>query len=135
MPKLTANSLLELKFISDPQLAADGSKAVAVHTVIKQDSKKEPPYYQSSLYLYDFKKSKRLSNNYLSDSHARFSPDGKSLAFLRRNKDEKAQSWLMPLDGGEAEKITDSKQESVALFGIRTANKLPWYRAVIGKMK
>ena len=109
MAKLSAKNLVELKFISDPQLASDGSKAVAVHTVIKQDDKKEPPYYQSSLYLYDFKKAKRLTNNYLSDSHARFSPDGTKLAFLRRNKDEKPQIWLLPLDGGEAQKLSDFK--------------------------
>lgn len=115
MAKLSPKSLLELKFISDAHLSNDGSQAVAVHTVIKQDDKKEPAYYQSSIYLYDFKRSKRLTNNYLSDSHARFSPDGKSLAFLRRNKDEKPQIWLMPLDGGEAKKLSSFKS-GVASF-------------------
>lgn len=108
MPSLQPESLKELKFISDAVLSADASRAAAVHTVIKEE-KDEAPYYQSSIYLYDFKSSKRLSEQYLSDSQPRFSPDGKYMAFLRRNKDEKNQVWLIDLSGGEARKISNLK--------------------------
>ena len=43
-----------------------------------------------------------------SASEPAFSPDGKRLAFIRkRDPADKAQLHVMPLDGGEAEKLTD----------------------------
>ena len=43
-----------------------------------------------------------------SDSHPRYSPDGKLFAFLRADGPPEArrQVWLMPADGGEAAKLT-----------------------------
>jgi dipeptidyl aminopeptidase/acylaminoacyl peptidase len=40
-----------------------------------------------------------------SDSHPRFRPDGRALAFLRKT-DGVAQVWLLPLNGGEAVCVT-----------------------------
>ena len=42
-----------------------------------------------------------------SSTEPRVSPDGKQLAFVRRNDGGKAQIHLMPLDGGEARSLTD----------------------------
>ena len=43
----------------------------------------------------------------VSSSEPAVSPDGRSLAFVRRRGKEKAQLHVMPLDGGEAERLTD----------------------------
>lgn len=40
-----------------------------------------------------------------SDTHPRFRPDGKAIAFLRRD-DTLAQIWILPLQGGEAYRVS-----------------------------
>ena len=51
------------------------------------------------------------------DSQAQFSPDGKFISFVsaRGGADAKPQIYLMPIDGGEAWKLTDAK-ESVSSY-------------------
>jgi dipeptidyl aminopeptidase/acylaminoacyl peptidase len=44
------------------------------------------------------------------DSTPRWSPDGSSLGFLRPDEKDKAQVWVMPIDGGEPHKITSAKK-------------------------
>jgi dipeptidyl aminopeptidase/acylaminoacyl peptidase len=44
-----------------------------------------------------------------SESHARWSPDGKALAFLS-DRDEFQQIFLIPTDGGEARRLTEGKR-------------------------
>ncbi len=41
------------------------------------------------------------------DSSPIFSPDGRTVAFLRADRSGPAQLWLIPLNGGEARKLTD----------------------------
>ena len=40
------------------------------------------------------------------DSTARFSPDGKTVAFLRLDDKSRRQIWLIPMSGGEARQLT-----------------------------
>ena len=42
------------------------------------------------------------------DSAPRFSPDGRTLAFLRGENPGRRQIWLMPANGGEAQALTDA---------------------------
>jgi len=44
------------------------------------------------------------------DTHPRWSPDGKYLAFLSARNDGKTQVWLLNRKGGEAQKLTDTPQ-------------------------
>jgi len=46
-----------------------------------------------------------------SSSHARWSPDGKYIAFLSARKEGKTQVWLLNRLGGEAQRLTDAVQE------------------------
>jgi dipeptidyl aminopeptidase/acylaminoacyl peptidase len=48
-----------------------------------------------------------LTSSDFSSSDPTFSPDGKRLAFTRKVDGGKAQLHVMPLDGGEAQKLTD----------------------------
>ena len=46
------------------------------------------------------------------DSQAQFSPDGKFISFIsaRGSAEAKSQIYLMSIDGGEAWKLTDAKE-------------------------
>ena len=47
----------------------------------------------------------------VSSSHARWSPDGKFIAFLSARDESKTQVWLLPRHGGEAERLTETPQD------------------------
>lgn len=110
MPRFKPENVLELKFVSDPVLSPKADLALAVHTqILKGD---DAPFYQSHIFLYDLKtkKSKQLTRSAFADTQPAFSPDGKSIAYLsRKSKDDKAQLYLLPLAGGEAECLTSFK--------------------------
>ena len=52
---------------------------------------------------------RQYTNAPKSDSHPRWSPDGRSLAFLS-DREGQAQIFVMPVDGGEARRLTDGKR-------------------------
>lgn len=115
MAKLTADSLLELSFVSHPTLAPGGKQAVAVHSHIHQEDDK-PPAYHAHLHIYDLSTdtSSPLTTNGTSNVAPAFSPDGTQVAFLSdRASDSKQahkQLCLIPLAGGEARVLTELKR-------------------------
>ena len=54
------------------------------------------------------------------DSQAQFSPDGKFISFVsaRGSAEAKSQIYLMPIDGGEAWKLTDAKENVSVVFVV-----------------
>src|SRR5262249_50438461 len=53
---------------------------------------------------------RKLTNTPKSNQHARWSPDGKTIAFLSdRGESGKTQIYLIPIDGGEALPLTNEK--------------------------
>ena len=119
--KIKPDALFELTFVSDPVLSADGALAAAVHTVIEMpeeegkgegSSPPKPPFYRSEIHLYDLfeNTSRPFVRTGKSNTQPRFSPDGAHLAFLsKREEEDKPQLYLIPLAGGEAERLTDYK--------------------------
>ena len=111
MTKLEPKHLFDLTFIADPALSPNGRHAAAVHTIIVQDED-EPPRYRSNLFLYSLETGDEthFTRSSFKDSHPRFSPDGSQLAFLsQREKEGKAQLYLMSVTGGEPEALTSFK--------------------------
>lgn len=51
-----------------------------------------------------------LTGEDVSSSHARWSPDGKLIAFLSERNEGKTQIWLLNRLGGEAQRLTDTPQ-------------------------
>ena len=88
--------------VSDPRIHPDGQRIVFV--VAGMDIGEDG--YRSSLWLWDGEV-RRLTFG-TGDSAPRWSPDGASLAFLRKGpeKTDPAQLAIMPSDGGEAQVIT-----------------------------
>ena len=91
--------------VSDPQIHPDGRRIVFVVTTIDLDEDR----YRSSLWLWDGQ-ARQLTFG-LGDSAPRWSPDGGSLAFLRKGAErtDPTQLAIMPADGGEARVVTSFK--------------------------
>lgn len=60
------------------------------------------------------------------DSQPQFSPDGKYVSFVsaRGSAEAKAQVYLMPIDGGEAWKLTDAKENVTAYSWSPDASRM-----------
>jgi dipeptidyl aminopeptidase/acylaminoacyl peptidase len=108
---ITAEDLLKFKFAGDPQVSPQGNRVAYVLTQID----KEKNGYYSSIYVsgledeghqftYHFDKEKLIK-----DTSPKWSPNGKTLAFLS-NRSGKNQVWSLCVDGGEATPLTDVKQ-------------------------
>ena len=98
-----------LRTVGDPQLSPDG--ASVAYTVGTMDLAKDK--HASNLWLarWDGSENRALTSGENQQTHPRWSPDGKTLAFLssRTDEHEDDQVWLLPVAGGEAERITEIK--------------------------
>ncbi len=107
---ITADDLYKFKLISEPVISPAGDLAVyCQHEVDKKTEKKYAHLWAVSL---PNGKPRQITHGKHSDTNPRFSPDGKTIAFLSNREDEKQpQIYLLPTDGGEARKLTDLKGE------------------------
>ncbi|MGA0557795.1 prolyl oligopeptidase family serine peptidase [Larkinella sp. VNQ87] len=106
--KIVATDLTRIKQVGTVKTAPDGSRAVYTLTTIEPDPEKKEEYeYKTHLYLSGLKTGdlKALTHGSESASQPDWSPDGKSIAFVRSVKG-KPQIFVMPLDGGEAWQLT-----------------------------
>ncbi|RUL89583.1 S9 family peptidase [Tautonia sociabilis] len=101
---MTVDDLLAVKTVSDPQVSPDGSLVVYVVSEVDREAGKS----RSDLWLVPVSggEPKRLTTASGADSHPRWSPDGKTIAFLS-DRGGSSQVWLLPIDGGEARQLTN----------------------------
>jgi len=127
--------LFALKTVSDAQIAPDG-KSVA-YVVGAWDFKEN--LLDTDVWLVDVATgaSRRLTASPKRDERPRFSPDGKTIAFLseRRAGDEKdaketRQIWLIAPNGGEASRLT-SHGSPVATFAWSSDGKRIAFTAAV----
>ncbi|WP_339094970.1 S9 family peptidase [Deinococcus sp. VB142] len=113
----TPGSLLALAFPSDPQVSPDGGRVAFVLAQVEEEDKHKPdqdfarPRYRSHLWLSDGGAARPLTHGESGrgDSSPRWSPDGQTLAFIRSVGEVKAALMLLPLNGGEARRVTHFK--------------------------
>ncbi len=110
-PPMSVMDLLGLRLASDPQLSPDGSTIAYVVQQCHETSNTT----SSAIWLVNSSGGKtpaprQLTNNIQHDSIPRWSPDGKTLAFLS-DRDGSSQIYLLPLNGGEARKFSTLPQE------------------------
>lgn len=98
--------LMALHTVSDPQLAPDGSWVA--YAVDVRDGEQDKTISNLWMSSWDGKRNLQLTRSVKGASSPRWSPDGRSLAFLEARGDDnaKAQVWLLDRDGGEARQLT-----------------------------
>ena len=89
--------------VSDPQIHPDGHRVAFVVTTMDLDEDR----YGAALWLWDGEVRQLTFGTH--DSAPRWSPDGRTLAFLRKGRErtDPAQLAVMASDGGEARVITE----------------------------
>ncbi|HEX7153800.1 MAG TPA: S9 family peptidase [Thermoanaerobaculia bacterium] len=113
---LTEKDLLRFQWVGDFQLSPDGAQAVFVRTTV--DEKKDG--YETALWIVETRAGatpRRLTNG-PRDTAPRWSPDGKTLAFLRPagEKEPRPQIHLLSMEGGEPRALTSLQRAVESIY-------------------
>ncbi len=104
---MTPELLWSLKRVSDPQISPDGKWVLyGVNSPSIEENRSN-----TDLYIVPINggRPKQLTTSKSADFNGRWSPDGKSVAFLS-SRDGAPQIYLIDPNGGEARKISDIKE-------------------------
>jgi dipeptidyl aminopeptidase/acylaminoacyl peptidase len=110
---ITETDLLKFQWIADPQISPDGREIAYVLVTVNE---KEDRYDTSlwSVATAGGVPSRRLTAG-PRDSAPRWSPDGRTIAFLRApGEKDRPQIHLLPMSGGEARRLTDVPKGAAA---------------------
>ncbi|ELZ31125.1 dipeptidyl aminopeptidase/acylaminoacyl peptidase [Halogeometricum pallidum JCM 14848] len=107
MTHVAATDYHDIVQVEDPRVSPDGTRVAFVRKVPRDGES-----YEQTVYVVPTDGSedpRRLTIAEGDDSQPRWSPDGDRLAFVstRGAEDDRPQLWVLPLGGGEAERITD----------------------------
>ncbi len=107
---IVASDLLKIKTLGQIDISPDGRRVVFV--VTSMDKNEEGEYrYDHHLWMLDLEKMTppiQLTFGERSDSSPVWAPDSSRIAFVRTHQD-KPQVWILPLQGGEAYRVTESE--------------------------
>lgn len=121
--RITPDDLLSFKSVSDAQFSPDGTR---VAFVLGDSYKFESANPKSRIWMVSVQdlSLRPLSSGNRTDNLPRWSPDGKTLAFASdRLEDGQKQIYLLPVEGGEAQKLTDIRGPIPTPRGL---NSLQW---------
>ena len=132
--RIRVTDLTKIKNVVSLETSKDGKKVVyALKTSVETIEKPLEYDYYTQLYLIEIqnpKIHKSLTRGKESSTQPIFSPDGNSMAFVR-SINEKSQIFILPLDGGEAQQVTNAKYgASNPAFSID--GKTLFFSSVIG---
>ena len=107
----TLDAIMELKTVSDPEITPDGSKVAYV--VRTRDAQRN--VYVSEIWVVtaEGRNAHRLKTTHDSDTHPRWSPDGRMLAFLSR-RDGTEQVYVTDAPETSPRKLTNSPTDVAA---------------------
>ncbi|HWI60625.1 MAG TPA: hypothetical protein VNT75_02170, partial [Symbiobacteriaceae bacterium] len=126
--KLTPEDLYAFVNVSDPQISPDGDVIAFVRTHIDADSK-EP---RSSIWVVPAAGGTpvQFTRGNKSDSQPRWSPDGRTLAFVSDRSGDR-QIWLIERFGGEARQLTHMRHGAGSPTWSPDGNRIA-FTALIG---
>lgn len=106
---ITIDDYFQIRAVSDPDLSPDGGFVTyTVESRLLKEDKNEDRIWMVPAAGGD---ARPLTADGVSSSHARWSPDGKSIAFLSARDEGRTQVWLLPRLAGEARRLTDTPQD------------------------
>ena len=113
--------MLAMKRIADPRVSPDGRSVAFTVRVTDMEANKG----RTSIWLADLasKAARQLTSGESNDSSPRWSPDGKSLYFLSARSGSQ-QIWQLPLEGGEAVRVTTQPLDVDAFEPFRDGRSL-----------
>ena len=100
---------LKLKAVGTPRVSPDGKRVL--YTISEAVTTADKSEFVTQIWMADIdtKKTVQLTFGDKSSSNPRWSPDGNWIAFTSTRKDNKSNLYLLNLNGGEAEPLTDVK--------------------------
>ena len=118
---ITFEDLTKIQRISDPQVSPDGKWVAYVQGTVDLEANKTIRH----LWLVPTEggEPRQLTRGEGSDTHPRWSPDGKSIAFIS-TRGGTSQIWIVPIDGGEARQVTSLSTEADGVTWAAKANML-----------
>jgi dipeptidyl aminopeptidase/acylaminoacyl peptidase len=106
---ITVDDYFQIREVHDPQLSPDAKwVAYTVKTALLKSDKNEERLWMVPAAGGD---AIPLTAEGSSSSHARWSPDGKFIAFLSERSEGKTRVWLLNRLAGEAERLTNTPQD------------------------
>jgi dipeptidyl aminopeptidase/acylaminoacyl peptidase len=105
---ITERDLFAFVWVADPQISADGSQVAFVRVTANEKT----DAYDTDIWVVaaDGRDAARQLTRGTADSAPRWSPDGRQLAFVRAQRDGRAQPpqlFVLALGGGEPRQVTD----------------------------
>jgi dipeptidyl aminopeptidase/acylaminoacyl peptidase len=117
--KITFDDLYSVPSCNDPQISPDGRRIVFdLHTSDPTANSEEDHLW---IINSDGTGARQLTYGSSGEWNPRWSPDGKAIFFIS-DREESPQVWLLPLDGGEAHRVT-SIPTSVSDITILSDNR------------
>jgi dipeptidyl aminopeptidase/acylaminoacyl peptidase len=101
--------LMKVHRIADPQVSPDGRWVAYVQGDVDFEANKNIRHIW--LVPVEGGEPRQLTRGDGSDTRPRWSPDGKSIAFIS-TRGGKSQVWIVPVDGGEARQVTNISTEA-----------------------
>lgn len=109
---ITAEDLLKIVSVGDPQISPDGSRVLYARKIVTEKNK-----YLTHLHAVDIAGDDRqLTQGPDSASAGRWSPDGSEIAFISTRNEKIPQIYILSLNGGEARKLTDLPEGSIGEY-------------------
>jgi dipeptidyl aminopeptidase/acylaminoacyl peptidase len=97
------DAIYHLVNVADPHVAPEGERLAYVRSWIDRETMEG----RSQIMLMALSDgAAEVFTQGTNDASPRFAPDGRQLAFLRRDDKHQRQIWLMPMHGGEARQLT-----------------------------